>query len=546
MDKQINVVPLGGLEEIGKNMVAIGYNETYVIVDAGMAFPDEGMLGVQSVIPNFNFIKENESKIKGLLLTHAHEDHIGAVPYFMNQFDIPIYGTDLTIGLLKNKLKYFKVRNKENLKTIKENQEGFYLGGLYIEPFNTVHSVFGSVAYVIKTPQGNVVHMGDFKMDFSPIDRRGMDYSKLVSLAEEGVELLISDSTNALREGLSNNEGNVAKELEREMKLAEGLTIVSSFSSSLPRVQSIIQIAEKLDKKIIVAGTSMLNNVSTAIELGYIKTKPGTVVSSKEFKNYPREEVVLLTTGAQGEASAGLMRLANDGNQDIKLKKNDTVILSAGVVPGNERSVGHLIDALLKKEVNVVQKEGIHTTGHGHSEDLKLIIDILKPKYLMPFHGEYAMLQEHKKLGESVGVKRENIIMASNNDHVCINKEGFKITPGENLEPTHIDLTEKGVVTEAIARDRMIMSKSGVAVVFITKKHRGEEVNIDIKLRGIAVNVDVFSITKKAEEMYKEQIMFDDDLKNNLGKKNYKVIRLFSNLFSKESGIRPMIIPFFN
>lgn len=547
MKNKISIIPLGGLEEIGKNMMAIGYMDEYVIIDAGMAFPDEGMLGVQCIVPNFDFIKENKSKIKAVLLTHAHEDHIGAIPYLLNEVDIPIYGTALTVGILKNKLKHHKPKYKPELKVIDPSDFRMEMTGMFIECFRTIHSIYDSVAYVFKTEVGNVVHMGDFKLDFSPIDGRGYNYDYLVELSKTGVDLLISDSTNAFKTGISNTELNVAKELKKEMSKAEGLTVVSTFSSSLPRIQSIINIAEKLNKKIIFAGVSMLNNVKVAIKLGNIRVNKDSIDTIKNIDKYPREKVVLVTTGAQGESMAGLMKLATDSNEHLKLKKNDTIIFSSGVVPGNERSVMNLVNKLLKKEVTIVRKEEIHTSGHGHSSDLKMMIDMLRPKYVLPFHGEYSMLLEHKNLAMECGIKENNVLLCNNNDIIEIGGDSYSIIKGnKDRSPHMIDHTEKAYVTDVVSRDRAIMSKSGVAVVNINiKDQKNEFVHVSVKLKGVAVKADMTKISIEIKELFVNEYLKKGKLNKTIAN-NYDVINDISKVFSRQAKIRPMIIPFIN
>lgn len=547
MEDKLEIIPMGGLEEVGKNMIMIGFGDEYIVIDAGMAFPDEDMLGVQCVIPNIDFLAKKRDKIKAILITHAHEDHIGAIPYLLNELSVPIYGTELTLGVLKNKLRYHKPKNKAIMKNVNPDTFNLQIGGMLIESFRTVHSIYDSVGYVIKTKSGNIVHMGDFKLDFHPIDNKGMDYKYLTDLSEEGVDLLISDSTNATKEGVSNTELSVAKELEVKMSAASGLTIMSTFSSSLPRIQSIVNVAEKLNKKVAFAGVSMLNNVKVAIKSGNIFVNESSIVSIKEVNRYKREDVVVITTGAQGEVMAGLMRLANDQNENITLQKEDTIIFSSGVVPGNEKSVSNLVNKLLKKDVTVIRGDEIHTSGHGHSGDLKMIIDILKPRHLMPFHGEYSMLLKHQELAMDMGMDKDNILLCSNSDKILFSKEEVTINKSIfDKKDILIDQTERGYVSEVVGRDRSIMAKSGVAVVNINIENiEREVVHVSIKLKGVAVKADLQKISLDIKNSFLNDFVrlgkVNEALRN-----NYDMIKTFSKIFRKYSGIRPMIIPFIN
>jgi ribonuclease J len=542
MNKKLNlaikVIPLGGLGEVGKNMTAIEYNDKIFVVDAGVVFPDEEMHGVDVVIPDFDYLKKNRSKVKGMFVTHGHEDHIGAMAYFIKEFpEVQIHATVLTAGMIMNKLKYHRIE-KPKIENIDANTK-LKFGDVTVSFFRTIHSIFDSVAVVIETPLGNVVHTGDYKIDHTPIDNNKMDLQRVAKIGAEGVILMISDSTNAEKEGMSLSETKVASNLEREIYQATGLTVVSTFASSLPRVQSIFTIAKKLNKKILILGNSMERNIKLAKNTGYLEIDTELIISIKKFNDYPREEILVLATGAQGEILAALSKLASDVYEEIKLQENDTVIFSSGVIPGNEKSIGSLINGLVKRGVKVVKKSEIHTTGHGYQEEIKLMISLLNPKYLMPAHGEYRMLMKQKELAMTLGIKGENIFICENGDVIEIDNNGGQITENIGNIPVLVDNSGLGDVNYNVMKDRTRMAEQGIMVVQVKHFKKTNETKIRYELRGIVAKVDKDLLTNELKEKFQMRIKNEERSKS----LNRILIDDFSEIVSKHIKRRPLVIP---
>lgn len=540
MKNKIKIIPLGGLGEVGKNMTVVEYNDQMFIIDAGIIFPDEDMYGVDVIIPDFEYVRQNKHKIKAMFVTHGHEDHIGALPYFMKEFNqVPVYATKLTAGMITNKLKYHKI-DRTVLKVIKSVNEVFKFDKVKVSFFGTIHSIPDSVGIVIETPIGNVVHTGDFKIDYHPVDKNFIDFQRLGEIGKQGVKVLLSDSTNAEKEGVSVPETIVAANLEKEIFQATGTTVVATFASSLHRVRSIVEICEKLGKKLIVVGKSMEKNIKLAVQLGHINIKEETIISPKEANKYPREQLLVLATGAQGEVTAALSRLSQDENKNLKLEKNDTVIFSSGVIPGNEKSVGFLINNLMKKEVKVVQKKEIHTSGHGYQEEQKLLLSILRPEYFIPCHGEYRMLVKHKEIATQVGIPSDNIFVCENGDVVEVTKEG--VTLGEKVQagPVLVDDSGLGDVNVNIMRDRRRMAEQGLVVVFAKVYTKEKTVSVRFELKGIAARVDKPQLNKELAEAV--NLRLSSEKKE--GTLRRALIDDFVEVIYKYIKRRPLIVPY--
>lgn len=540
MKNKIKIIPLGGLGEVGKNMTVVEYNDQMFIIDAGIIFPDEDMYGVDVIIPDFEYIKQNRHKIKALFVTHGHEDHIGALPYFMKEFkQVPIYATKLTAGMITNKLKYHKV-DRTVIRVIKSVNEVFNFDKVKVSFFGTIHSIPDSIGIVIETPVGNVVHTGDFKIDYHPVDKNFIDFQRLGEIGKQGVKVLLSDSTNAEKEGVSVPETIVAANLEKEIFQATGRTVVATFASSLHRVRSIVEIAEKLEKKIVVTGKSMEKNIKLAIQLGHINIKEETIISQKEAKSYPKDKLLILATGAQGEVTAALSRLSQDDNKFFELEKNDTVIFSSGVIPGNEKSVGTLINNLLKKEVKVVQKKEIHTSGHGYQEEQKLLLSILRPEYFIPCHGEYRMLVKHKELAVQVGIKRENVFVCENGDVIEVTKEDAEINGKVQAGPVLVDDSGLGDVNINIMRDRRRMAEQGLIVVFAKVYTKEKNVSVRFELKGIAARIDKPQLNKELAEAVENRLSSE----KKEGTLRRALIDDFVEVVYKYIKRRPLIVPY--
>jgi ribonuclease J len=533
------VIPLGGLNEVGKNMTAIEYDEKIFIVDAGVMFPDEDMYGVDVVIPDFEYLKKNRTKIKAMLVTHGHEDHIGAMAYFIKDFpEVPIYATKLTAGMIQNKLKFHKLQNT-TIQFINPEETIIEFGKIKVSFFRTIHSIFDSIGIVLETPMGNIVHTGDYKIDYAPIDGKKMDLQRVAKIGDQGVILLISDSTNAEKEGMSMSEADVAKHLEREIYQSTGLTVVSSFASSLPRVQSVFKIAKNLNKKILILGKSMEKNIKLAKGLDYLDIDEKIMITTKQFEDMDRSKVLILATGAQGELLAALNRLSSDNYENVKLESGDTVIFSSGVIPGNEKQIGSLINNLLRKEVKVVQKKEIHTTGHGYQEEIKLMLSLLQPKFIMPAHGEYRMLVKQRDIAKGLGFPIENVFICDNGDVLEITPDGGQIVEKLDNNPVLVDNSGLGDVNFNVMRDRKRMAEQGMMVVQVKHFKKTNETKVKFELRGVVAKVNKDDLTNELKDAFVARIKNVDREKS----LNRMLIDDFSGIVHKHIKRRPLVIP---
>ena len=462
---ELKVIPIGGLNEIGKNMTLLECNDQIMIIDCGLSFPDDEMYGIDIVIPDFSYLIANRERITGMIITHGHEDHIGAIPYLLKNINIPVYGTRLTLGLVENKLKEHGI--KGDLRTIKAGDK-VKLGCFDIETIRTTHSIADSICLAITTPAGVVFHSGDFKIDYTPIDGEPIDFSKLAELGKKGVTLMMCDSTNVTRPGFTASEKVVGQTIENIFRNAKTRIIIATFSSNVHRVQKIIENAVKFGRKVAISGRSMENVVALAIELGYLDIPPGTLVDLKMTKNIPDDKLVIITTGSQGEPMSALSRIASGEHRAVKLKKGDTVILSSTPIPGNEKTVSNVVNKLFEKGAEVIYSDiaDIHVSGHACQEELKLIHSLIKPKFFMPVHGEYRHLIAHARLAENLGMKKENIFVLENGDILNVNKRRAK-REEDMVEADAILVDGLGVgdVGNIVLRDRKLLSESGLIIV---------------------------------------------------------------------------------
>lgn len=462
---ELKVIPIGGLNEIGKNMTLLECNDQIMIIDCGLSFPDDEMYGIDIVIPDFSYLIANRERIAGMIITHGHEDHIGAIPYLLKNIDIPVYGTRLTLGLVQNKLKEHGI--KGDLRTIKAGDK-VKLGCFDIETIRTTHSIADSICLAITTPAGVVFHTGDFKIDYTPIDGEPIDFSRLAEIGKKGVTLMMCDSTNVTRPGFTASEKVVGQTIENIFRNAKTRIIIATFSSNVHRVQKIIENAVKFGRKVAVSGRSMENVVALAIELGYLDIPPGTLVDLKMTKNIPDDKLVIITTGSQGEPMSALSRIASGEHKSVKLKKGDTVILSSTPIPGNEKTVSNVVNKLFEKGAEVIYSDiaDIHVSGHACQEELKLIHSLIKPKFFMPVHGEYRHLIAHARLAENLGMKKENIFVLENGDILNVNNRRAK-REQDMVEADAILVDGLGVgdVGNIVLRDRKLLSESGLIIV---------------------------------------------------------------------------------
>ena len=497
----IKIIPLGGLLEIGKNITLYEYDGDMFLVDCGMAFPDEEMPGIDIVIPDFSYVLENKDKIKGMVVTHGHEDHIGAIPYLLRDFNVPIYATRLTIGLIEGKLKEHKLLNTANLNIVNPGQVVNF-GKFDVEFIHVNHSIPDAVAFAIKSPVGTVVHMGDFKIDTTPIDDYVIDIGRFAELGKKGVLALLSDSTNAERPGYTSSERLVGGSFSNLFKKAEGRRIiVATFSSNIHRIQQIIDEAVRCDRKVAISGRSMLNVVNVASELGYLKVPQNVLIEIENLRNYSPEKTVVITTGSQGEPLSALHRMAFSDHRQVAIMPGDMIIISATPIPGNEKFVDKVVNELMKHGAEVVYERmyDVHVSGHACQEELKLMMSIVKPKFFIPVHGEQKHLIKHKGLAEDLGIPSENVIIGVNGAVIEVSKSSIKCTETVTAGRVFVDGLGVGDVGSIVLRDRKHLSDNGLIVVGVSIDKFTREVvsGPDIVSRG-------FVYVKESEDLINE------------------------------------------
>lgn len=485
-DKTLKVIALGGLGEIGKNTMAIAYGDDMILVDAGLAFPSEEMLGVDLVLPDLTFLKENQGKLRGLAITHGHEDHIGGIPYLLKEVSIPsIYGPALALGLLEKKLEENELLGRTHLRQVKPRQR-VQMGCFNVEFIRCTHSIADSFSLIIRTPMGVLVHTGDFKFDFTPVDGEQYDIASLAAAKEEGILLLMSDSTNTEREGFTPSERTVWSKINECFAGARGRIIVTTFASNVNRMKQVIQAAINHGRKVAVLGRSMLTFASIARELGYMTYPDDLLVPVDQVNSLPIDKVVILTTGSQGEPMSALTRIANDEHRQIKIKEGDTVIISATPIPGNERSVANTINALCVRGAKVIygRDAGVHVSGHACREEQKLMINLCQPKYFLPVHGEYRMLVGHAKLANECGVEADNCFVMDNGEILEITSDKAWKSGTVASGIVLIDFNRDFFIDEEIVAERQKLADDGMVALVVTID-AGAIRNIDVSLRGI-------------------------------------------------------------
>lgn len=545
---KLKIISLGGLAEIGKNMTVFEYGDDIVVIDAGMGFPDEEMLGVDLVIPDISYLVKNADKIRGILITHGHEDHIGAIPYVLAQINVPIYGTRLSLGIIEGKLAENPPPFDPELYTV-EAGDVINLGVFKAEFVHVNHSIADASAISLKTPMGTIFHTGDFKLDVSPIDGRMMDIARIGEIGKAGVTMLLCESTNAERAGFTPSERTVGSSLERIFTQYEGhRLIIATFSSNIHRVQQIINASAAHGRKVAVLGRSMVNVIGAAAELGYMDLHDGVLIDIADIKRYKPEQVTLITTGSQGEPMSALYRIAFDGHDKIKINPNDVVILSSSAIPGNEKLVGKIINALVKNGVKVVHDstEEIHVSGHACREELKLMMALTKPKYFMPIHGEYRHLYANKELAEFMGIPSENIFISDIGKVLEIDRKGVRFAGEVTAGNVLVDGSGVGDIGSVVLRDRKHLSEDGLVVVVATADLPGRYIvsGPDIVSRG-------FVYVKESEElMARAKKVAEQALEKALqrGSRDYSAIKGairddLAKFFFKETKRKPMILP---
>ncbi|WP_346868374.1 MULTISPECIES: ribonuclease J [unclassified Clostridium] len=545
--KCVKVIPLGGLGEIGKNITAIEYDKDIVVIDCGIAFPDEEMYGVDLIIPDITYLMDNKERVKAFILTHGHEDHIGSLPYILKQLNVPVYGTRLTLGILGNKLKEHFLENEYTLKTV-EAGETIEFEDIKVEFIRNTHSIADSCSLAIHTPIGNIVHTGDFKIDYTPIDGLVMDLERISELGKEGVLLLMADSTNVERQGHSLSEKSIGQTLNRIFSTATGRVIVATFASNIHRMQQIADASVKYKRKIAFSGRSMENISTVAMELGYLHIPEGTMINVDDIRNYRNEEVTIITTGSQGEPMAGLARIAFSNHRKIQLEPDDLFIISASPIPGNDKLISKVINELYRKGADVIYEalEDIHVSGHACQEELKLIHSLVHPKYFMPVHGEYRHLKHHKDLAKSLGMKDKNIFIMNTGDILQLSEDEARISGRVHTGRVLVDGIGVGDVGNIVLRDRRYLGQDGMVVVVVTIEKESYSIlaGPDIITRGFVYAKEAEDMINKIRDIAREEI--ENSLANNqiewyVLKTNVK--RSIERFLYDETKRRPTIFP---
>jgi len=543
--QKLRIIPLGGLGEIGKNMMAIEFANDIIIIDAGLMFPEEEMLGVDLVIPDINYLLERREKLRGIIITHGHEDHIGALPYILPQLDVPVYGAKLTKGLISVKLKEHRYQKKATLKTIQSGVK-FTLGNFKIEPFSVCHSIPDAMGFIIYTPIGIVVHSGDFKIDYTPVDGRPTELAKLAQLGTQGVLLLLADSTYAELPGYTPSETVVGEALQRIIAEAPGRVIITTFSSLISRIQQVIDAAAKHGRYVFVIGRSMKDTTRIASELGYLNSPPDVLRRFDEIHRFPHNKIVLLTTGSQGEPTSALVRIANRDNNQVKIIPGDTVIMSATPVPGNEALVNRTIDNLFRQGAHVVYEKlaQVHVHGHGSQEELKLLLSLVRPKFFVPIHGEYRHLSLHARLAKNLGMPESNVFVLENGNILELDREKGKIVGRLPAGNVYVDGLVMGDLASVILRDRKLLSRDGIVVVIIAiDKENGKIVGRpDIVSRGFVDMKEGEAILEQGRDLVKTTLDHGGGQPLEWSFINAKVKDTLSKFFYERTRRRPMIL----
>ena len=544
-NSKLKIIPLGGLEQIGMNITAFEYEDSIIVVECGLAFPEDDMLGIDLVIPDITYLRDNIKKVKGFVITHGHEDHIGSLPYVLKDMNLPIYATKLTMGIIENKLKEHNLLRSTRRKVVRHGQS-INLGQFRIEFIRTNHSIQDAAALAIYSPAGTVVHTGDFKVDYTPVFGDAIDLQRFAEIGKKGVLAMMSDSTNAERPGFTMSERTVGKTFDQIFAEHRNTRIIiATFASNVDRVQQIINSAYKYDRKVVVEGRSMVNIISTASELGYLHIPDKTLIEIDQLKNYPDEKTVLITTGSQGESMAALSRMAADIHKKVTIKPGDTVIFSSNPIPGNEKAVSRVINELSQKGADVIFQDA-HVSGHACQEELKLIYSLLKPKYAIPVHGEYRHLKANAKLAESLGIPKENIFIMHSGDVLALDEKEAKIVDKVHTGAILVDGLGVGDVGNIVLRDRQHLAEDGILIVVLTLEKRTNQLlaGPDIVSRGFVYVRESESLMEEARQVLQEALEKCLTNRNADWSRIKLVIRDTMNEFIwKRTKRKPMILP---
>ena len=542
---KLKIIPLGGLEQIGMNITAFEYEDSIIVVDCGLSFPEDDMFGIDLVIPDVTYLKENIEKVKGFFITHGHEDHIGAIPYILRDINVPIYATKLTIGIIDHKLREHNMLSKVKRKVVKYGQH-INLGNFRVEFIKTNHSIQDAAALAIYSPAGIIVHTGDFKVDYTPVFGDAIDLARLGEIGKKGVLALMCDSTNAERPGFTMTESSVGKAFDNIFsEHRHSRIIVATFASNVDRVQQIINSACKYNRKVVVEGRSMVNIISTATELGYLDIPENTLIDVEHLKNFPDEQTVLITTGSQGESMAALSRMAFGMHKKISIKPKDTIIFSSNPIPGNEKAVSNVINELFRKGADVIFQDA-HVSGHACQEDIKLIYSLVHPKYAVPIHGEYRHLMAQGKIAEQLGYDSDHIFILSSGDVLELDDEKARVAGRVHVGNIMVDGLGVGDVGNIVLRDRQHLAEEGIIIVVLTLEQGSGQVlaGPDIVSRGFVYVRGSESLMDEARQVLEgtmQQIV--DKRITDWGKIKTEIKDALGEFVWKETKRRPMVIP---
>jgi ribonuclease J len=547
-DQALEVVPLGGLGEFGMHMMAFRSNDSIIVVDAGIMFPDEELLGVDIIVPDITYLLEHKSEVLGIFLTHGHEDHIGALPFILPYLNVPVYGSTFTMGLVKNKLEQHGLLADVQLNTVKE-RDSVSLGPFTVEFFHVTHSIVDSFALAIKTPVGTIIHTGDFKIDPTPLDGKKFDLHALAAYGDQGVLALFSDSTNAEHGGFTPSERSVNDRFESIFRTAKGRIVLSCFTSSIPRLQLVIDQAKHYGRVVSFLGRRMSENTELAEELGFLKIAPGLIVRSKDIRNYPREKVCVVAGGCQGEPMSALSRLALDDHKDLKIEEGDTVVLSARQIPGNERAIGRMMDHFYRRRAEIYYPDGsqppVHVSGHASEEELKLVVTLVKPRYFIPIHGTYRQLHRHAKLVEKTSVVHGKIIVAETGDIIRFGPAEAEIVGKAPVGRVLIDEGSLEEVKEVVIRDRRHISEDGIIllIIAINKQSGMMEIPPEIIFRGVAFAEEERLLAESRQMLIDTINSATVEQRGDWTVIKEKIRKDLKKFFSRQTAKRPFILP---
>ena len=544
---RLKIIPLGGLSEIGKNMIVMEYGGDIIVIDVGLMFPEEEMLGIDLVIPDISYLMERRERIRGIVITHGHEDHIGALPFLLPQLNVPVYSTKLVQGLIQVKLKERKALEGTKLKVVSPGEQ-ITLGKFGVEFYPVCHSIPDSVGLIIHTPVGIIVHSGDFKLDYTPVSGKPTDLSRLAQLGAQGVLLLLSDSTYAELPGYTPSEKVVGETLEHIMADAPGRVIVTTFSSLISRIQQVIDAAAKYQRRVFIVGRSMSDTVRMALELGYLNAPDGILGRLDEIRGMPHNKIVFITTGSQGEPTSALVRMANRDHRQVHIQRGDTIVISATPIPGNEAVVNRTVDNLFKQGAQVIYSKlaQVHVHGHGSQEELKLLLNLVKPRFFMPIHGEYRHLSLHAKLAQSVGIPKDNTFVLEDGDILELGYQSARKTGKVSSGNVYVDGLSVGDIGGVVLRNRRMLSKDGIVVAIIAvNRQTGKLVGRpDIVTRGFVDTREFKGMIEESRDLLARTIDHSGARAAEWSFVNAKVRDVLDKFYYERTKLRPMILPF--